>query len=107
MERKGNLITRSCQVSNRETFGIDMGGSLWATAIHDWDSGKDSYYGMKDKDGERKEDRVYDLIKEHVDSGKVVDVYYEAGRYGYTPARIMSELGAKVHILPINKLKGY
>lgn len=92
-------------MENRETFGIDMGGALWATAIHDWETNKDSYYGLKDKEGKSKEERLYEMLKEHIAKGKTVDVFYEAGRYGYAPARIMMELGAKVHILPINKLK--
>ena len=82
-----------------------MGGSLWATAIHDCLTNRDHYYGLKDRDGKRKEDRFYDLIREYVEQGYAVDVFYEAGRYGFSPARILMSLGAKVHILPINKLK--
>lgn len=101
------IITTSAksQIENREIFGIDMGGSLWATAIRHCGTGKNSYYGLKDKDGKRKEEQLYDLIREHVQQGCKVDVFYEAGRYGYSPARIMMTLGAQVHILPINKLK--
>ena len=82
-----------------------MGGSLWATAVQDWEAGKMSYYGLKDKVDQSKEDRVFDLVSNLRKSGKRVDVFYEAGRYGYWPARKLIALGANVHILPINKLK--
>ena len=48
MQRKGNAIIGKSQAPNQETFGIDMGGTLWATAIRDWESGKNSYYGYGD-----------------------------------------------------------
>ena len=83
-----------------------MGGSLWATAVQDWEAGKMSYYGLKDKDNQSKEERAFELVSKLLQSGKRVDVfYYEAGRYGYWPARKLIALGAIVHILPINKLK--
>jgi len=97
--------TAKSQVVNRVIIGNDMGGSLWATAIHNCRTNKDSYYGLKDRDGKRKEDRFYDLVREYLEQGFTVDVFYEAGRYGFSPARILMSLGAKVHILPINKLK--
>ena len=105
MRKQFSTATSESQVGEREIFGVDMGGSLWATAIHHCEGGKDSYYGLRDKDGKRKEERLYDLIGEHIRQGNKVEVFYEAGRYGFSPARIMMSLGAKVHILPINKLK--
>ena len=105
MQRKGNAINRKNQAENQETFGIDMGGTLWATAIRDWESGKNSYYGLKDTPEVTKEERLFQLVSEHVRNGKKVDVYYEAGRYGFWPARKMLAIGVAVHILPINKLK--
>ena len=105
MQRKGNAIIGKSQAPNQETFGIDMGGTLWATAIRDWESGKNSYYGLKDQEHLSKEDRLFQLVTDHIRDGKKVDVYYEAGRYGFWPARRLSESGASVHILPINKLK--
>lgn len=105
MQRKGNTINRKSQAGNQETFGIDMGGTLWATAIRDWESGKTSYYGLKDTPEADKETRLFQLVSDHIRSGKDVDVYYEAGRYGFWPARRLQESGALVHILPINKLK--
>ena len=106
MQRKGNTIKRDSQVVNQISVGIDMGGSLWATAVQDWGAGKMSYYGLKDKDNQSKEERAFELVSKLLQSGKRVDVfYYEAGRYGYWPARKLIALGAIVHILPINKLK--
>ena len=64
-----------------------------------------SYYGLKDKDNQSKEERAFELVSKLLQSGKRVDVFYEAGRYGYWPARKLIALGAIVHILPINKLK--
>ena len=105
MQRKGNAIRSESQVKNQISVGIDMGGSLWATAVQDWEAGKMSYYGLKDKVDQSKEDRVFELVTNLLHSGKRVDVFYEAGRYGYWPARKLIALGANVHILPINKLK--
>jgi len=105
MQRKGNTINRKSQTENQETFGIDMGGTLWATAIRDWESGKTSYYGLKDTLEADKGTRLFQLVSDHIRSGKKVDVYYEAGRYGFWPARRLQESGASVHVLPINKLK--
>lgn len=105
MQRKGNIINRKSQMENLVTIGIDMGGSLWATAVYDWSEDKNSYYALKDKENERKEKRCFELLKDLVESGKKVHVYYEAGRYGYWPARKFRELGAEAHVLPVNKLK--
>lgn len=105
MQRKGNTINRDSQVVNQISVGIDMGGSLRATAVQDWGAGKMSYYRLKDKDNQSKEERAFELVLKLFQSGKRVDVFYEAGRYGYWPARKQIALGATVHILPINKLK--
>ena len=105
MQRKGNTVRVENQSRNLETFGIDMDGNLWATSIYDWETGKSSYYGLKDKEDKSKEDRVFELVKDRIGQGKQVDVFYEAGRYGYWPARKFQDIGAHVHILPINKLK--
>ena len=105
MQRKGNVIVSESQTEKLVTVGVDMGGSLWATAIHDWSTRHDSYFGYRDKDGRTKEERLYGKIRELLNAGHRVQVFYEAGRYGYTPARIMKGIGAEVSILPINKLK--
>ena len=105
MRNKDNTETKESQVSKRIIIGVDMGGSLWATAIHNCETNKDSYHALKDWNGKRKEDRLYELVQGHIEQGYSVDVFYEAGRYGFSPARIMMSLGARVHILPINKLR--
>ena len=105
MQRKGNIIAHGNQVENLVSVGVDMGGALWATAIHYWKSGKDCYFGLKDKKEINKEECLYQKISELINAGYKVQVYYEAGRYGYAPARIIKNLGAEVTILPINKLQ--
>ena len=105
MQRSGNIVSRESLVDNLVTVGVDMGGALWATAIHDWTTGRNSYLGLKDKDGKSKECLLYEKLRELVLDGHRVQVFYEAGRYGYAPARIIQALGAEVSILPINKLK--
>ena len=89
MQRKGNIVSRESQVDNLVTVGVDMGGALWATAIHDWNSGRNSYHGLRDKDGKSKESLLYEKIRDLVLAGHRVQVFYEAGRYGYAPVRIM------------------
>ena len=105
MQRKGNIVSGKSQVDNLVTVGVDMGGALWATAIRDWKTGRNSYHGLSDKDGKSKERLLYEKIRELVLAGHRVVVFYEAGRYGFAPARIMQSLGAEASVLPINKLK--
>ena len=108
MQRKGNVIARESQGTKMVTVGVDMGGALWATWIHDWSTGNDSYHAFRDQDGKKargKEELFYAKVAELVASGHDVRVFYEAGRYGYHPARAVKALGADVTILPINKLK--
>ena len=58
MRYKVSTETTKSQVVKRIIVGVDMGGSLWATAIHNIETNQDSYYGLKDRDGKRKEDCV-------------------------------------------------
>jgi transposase len=93
-------------MENLITIGIDMGDSLWATTVTDWERGKSSYYGLRDEPGGRlKEEALYRKITEYVAAGKKVHCFYEAGRYGFTPARKMTGLGAEVTVLPVSKLE--
>jgi len=105
MQRKGNIIARKNQGEKLVTVGIDMGGLLWATSVRDWTDDKEHYYGLKNKTDRSKEKQLFEKVKELTETGNKVEVFYEAGRYGYWPARIMKEIGAEVHILPINKMK--
>ena len=101
MRYKVSTETTKSQVVKRIIVGVDMGGSLWATAIHNIETNQDSYYGLKDRDGKRKEDLLYNLVQEYVQRGYAVDVFYEAGRYGFSskncgcrfsPSRCVSRL---------------
>jgi transposase len=104
MQRNGNRIGKGSQGGGM-TIGVDMGGALWATAVHDWESGKESYFALKDKGSAAKEKLLFGKIRESVEAGRAVHVYYEAGRYGYWVAREVAKLGATPHVLPISKLK--
>lgn len=75
MRYKVSTETKKSQVVKRIIVGVDMGGSLWATAIHNFETNQDSYYGLKDLNGKRKEDRLYNLLQEYVQQGYVVDVF--------------------------------
>ena len=102
MIRKGNIVIVETQIKNLVTVGCDMGGELWATNLHYWTTGKESYYPYK---GLNKKQRLYDKVEELVKDGYEVYVFYEAGRYGFAPARQLMDRGAKVIILPVNKLE--
>lgn len=87
MQRKGNTISEKIQTGNQETFGIDMGGTLWATAIRDWESGKNSYYGLKDKEQLSKEERLFNWWRIMFKTGKRLmcitkQVATDSGRHG-------------------------
>lgn len=105
MQRKGNVISRKSQAEKLVSVGCDMGGTLWATSLNFWNEGKISYHKLKtDADG-TKEEKLYKKVSELIAGGYKVHVYYEAGRYGFAPARILQNLGAEVTILPVNKLE--
>ena len=107
MQKNGSSVRGGIQAGNQISIGVDMGGTLWATSIHDWSTGKDRYHGLRDGEsvGKGKESRLFEIVDKYIRDGMKVDVFYEAGRYGYWPARVLESLGASVHILPINKLK--
>jgi transposase len=105
MQRNSNVIRRGTQTEKLVSVGIDMGGTLWATNYMFWDKGKSSYHGYRDNEKGIKEAKLYDKVSELVHSGYRVCAFYEAGRYGFTPARILETLGAEVKVLPVNKLE--
>jgi len=105
MQRKGNLIRRKSQGEKVVSVGIDMGGNLWATDVRFWDEGRESYFGYKDDQKGFKEEKLYGKVRELLAQGYKVHAYYEAGRYGFTPARLLTALGAEVTVLPVNKLE--
>ena len=90
------------QAAPRLNVGIDMGKDKWAVDILDTANGKHKgrmYTGSS---------HLLDActrIRELVDTGREVDVIYEAGRNGFTPARMLQRVGANITILPVNKLE--
>ena len=105
---KSNLVMGKSQEQSREiNVGVDMGGSVWATSINYRDGHKPSYYPLKDDKTGSKEEKLYRKVGELIERGFEVMVYYEAGRYGFAPARIMKEIGAEVTIIPVNRLEIY
>lgn len=105
---KSNRMVEKSQVSEREiSVGVDMGGSLWATSINYRDGKKPSYYAFRDDEKNSKEEKLYGKIRELLMNGYHVCVYYEAGRYGFAPARILEYMGAEVVVVPVNRLEFY
>lgn len=90
------------QSSNVISIGIDQGTNLWAMGVTDWETLKYSSFIFQ---GELKEIECYRKILEYKNSGKKVSVCYEAGRFGFTPARTISNLGCTVRVLPVNKIE--
>ncbi|MCK5806453.1 MAG: IS110 family transposase, partial [Lentisphaeria bacterium] len=90
------------QHDSRLNVGIDMGKDKWAVDILDTANGK--HKGRMYTGTEHLLD-VCSKIRELVDLGRPVDVIYEAGRNGFTPARMLQCIGASVTILPVNKLE--
>jgi len=96
------------QVAGEEiSLGVDMGGTVWAVSTKYGPDRPLSYRAYRDQDGVSKEEIFYRELKKHIDLGRKAHVYYEAGRYGFTPARIMMGIGAEVTIVPVSKLEIY
>ena len=89
------------------SFGVDMGGTVWAVSTNSGAGKPLSYRAYRDHGGLRKEEIFYRELKKHIDLGRKAHVYYEAGRYGFSPARIMMGIGADVTIVPVSKLEIY
>lgn len=105
MQRKGNRSVRGNQEEKLVTVGVDMGGHLWATTLRYWNTGKEKYLPLKDGPNGLKQDQLCRLICDLISEEYRVHVFYEAGRYGFAPARSLEQLGAEVTILPVNKLE--
>jgi len=94
------------QVMGEEiSFGVDMGGTVWAVSTNYGEGRALGYRTYKDQGGFSKEEIFYRELKKHIDLGRKVHVYYEAGRYGFTPARIMMGIGADVTVVPVSRLE--
>eukprot|EP00828_Plagiopyla_frontata_P046070 TRINITY_DN806_c0_g1_i2.p1 TRINITY_DN806_c0_g1~~TRINITY_DN806_c0_g1_i2.p1 ORF type:complete len:264 (+),score=15.76 TRINITY_DN806_c0_g1_i2:248-1039(+) len=103
MLMKSTSSSASSQVSKAITVGIDQGNQLWVMTAFDREINKKSRFAFK---GKNKEIECYNKISELVKMGKDVSVCYEAGRCGFTAARVFNTLGCKnVRILPVNKVQ--
>ena len=90
------------QQDSRLNVGIDMGEDKWAADILDTADGKHKGYMYT---GTSHFLEACSRIRQLLDTGRPVDVIYEAGRNGFTPARMLERIGASVTILPVNKLE--
>ena len=86
----------------RSTVGIDMGQYNWVMGVLNRSTGKYRSYSFV---GSGKEQICYSKIETYLNSAEEVHVCYEAGRYGFTPARVLHNLGAEVTVLPVNKIE--
>ncbi len=84
------------------SVGLDMGVGLWEVGILDWSTGKFHSHSLRGSD---KESKCHAILREYVGRGYKVHLTYEAGRFGFTPAREMTALGVTVRVLPVNKLE--
>lgn len=91
-----------CQPQGRLNVGIDMGRGRWVADVLDTASGRHHTYRFT---GSECAAQALRLVGELAAGGREVDVVYEAGRNGFTPARQLTELGARVTVLPVNKLQ--
>ena len=90
------------QEKGRLNVGIDMGKTRWVMDMLDTADGKHHRYNFT---GAGLAVEAALKIKELVQTGREVDVIYEAGRNGFTPARWMRQMGANPTILPVNRLE--
>ena len=90
------------QPRGRLNVGIDMGRKRWVADVLDTATGRHrshSFIGLDCAADARS------LVRGLLKTGREVDVIYEAGRNGFTPARELAALGAAVTVLPVNKLE--
>ncbi len=90
------------QQDSRLNVGIDMGKNKWAMDILDTSNGKHRHHTFT---GSSCLLDACAKVKELVDTDREVELIYEAGRNGFTPARVMGRIGANVTVLPVNKLE--
>jgi len=98
-----NASRQKSQMENHISIGIDQGATLWYATILNHNTDKKSRYSFK---GEDKEAECYVKIKKMQESHQgTISVCYEAGRSGFTPARVFDKLGCMVRVLPYNKIQ--
>jgi transposase len=87
---------------DRLNVGIDMGKNKWVMDALDTANGKHHRHVFT---GPSHLGDALGKVAELVSTGREVDVICEAGRNGFTPARMMAAAGARVTIVPVNKLE--
>ena len=97
-----NASSMDLQASKHISLGIDQGDRQWVMTAFDGLSGKKSRHCFK---GATKELDCYRKVSDLSKAGKPVSVCYEAGRSGFTPARVFSSLGCECRVLPYGKLQ--
>ena len=100
-----NDVPRSIQgleVSNRLTAGIDMGGKSWVVNLRFHENGKERTKTFK---GLGKELDCLNELNRWKENSYDVHAIYEAGRYGFTPARVFKHYGIGSTVIPINKIE--
>ena len=90
------------KASNYVQVGLDIHQNIWVACFHNVNQGKHSIISYKIP---LQTELFYHEIEDLVKTGFEVTVVYEAGRYGFTPARRIELLGANCHIVPVNKLE--
>lgn len=97
-----NTVLPESQIENYITVGIDQGESLWMMTVLDRRTRKYSRHSYR---GLMKELDCYDQMRKLSNNGRPVSVCYEAGRSGFTPARVFNNMGCETRVLPVNKVK--
>jgi transposase len=97
-----SLTLNEKQPHGRLNVGIDMGKRRWVADVLDTATGRHHSHNFTGTDCAAS---ARNLVQRLVKTGREVDVIYEAGRNGFTPARELTALGAAVTVLPVNKLE--
>jgi len=90
------------QPGGRLNVGIDMGKNKWVMDVLDTANGRHRQHLFT---GPACLADAVEEVRGLVACGREVDVVYEAGRNGFTPARLLQQLGARVTVVPVNKLE--
>jgi len=96
------IMSTEKKASNYVQVGLDIHQNIWVASYHNVNKGKHSIMSYKIP---FQTEQFYDEIEDLVKTCFEVTVVYEAGRYGFTPARRIQGVGASCHIVPVNKLE--
>lgn len=94
--------TQNVPKTTRITAGIDMGGKSWVVNLLSHGSGKQRTMTFKGKGKEL--DCLNELMRWQKGANDVHAIY-EAGRYGFTPARVFKHFGIGCTVVPLNKIE--